>query len=183
MLAFFGMVNAQKNTLLVGGNVGFSSLKTEVGSTEAKTNSFELAPTVGYQFNENWTVGLNSLIGTGKTDSGVSEFKTNDFKIGPFVRYSKALSETFSVYGDLGAGFQKSKEETGSVTTADYKGMYIGFTPALFINFKNSFGLNFSIGGLGYSTLKDSDADVKQNSFDFSFGKTINIGISKNFNL
>lgn len=183
-LAFFGMANAQKNTLLVGGNVGFSSEKTEFAFGERKMNSFEFAPTLGYQFTDNWTAGLNSKIGTGKVEvTGAPEMKTNEFKIGPFVRYAQPLGGAFAVYGDLGAGYQKMKTETGSVTTSDANGFYIGFTPALFINFKNSFGLNFSIGGVGYSSLKDSDADIKQNNFDFNFGKTVNIGISKNFNL
>lgn len=183
-LAFFGMANAQKNTLLVGGNVGFSSEKTEFAIGEEKMNSFEFAPTLGYQFTDNWTAGLNSKIGTGKVEvTGAPEMKTNEFKIGPFVRYAQPLGGAFAVYGDLGAGYQKMKTETGSVTTSDANGFYIGFTPALFINFKNSFGLNFSIGGVGYSSLKDSDADIKQNNFDFNFGKTVNIGISKNFNL
>lgn len=184
-LAFFGITNAQKNTLLVGGNVGFSSEKTEfAGGLEAKTSSFEFAPTLGYQFSDHWTAGVNSLIGTGKSEfPGDDELKTNEFKIGPFVRYAQSLGGAFAVYGDLGAGYQKLKSEDGSSTTSDANGFYIGFTPALFINFKNSFGLNFSIGGVGYNSLKDSDADIKQNNFDFNFGKTINIGISKNFNL
>ncbi|WP_296149951.1 outer membrane beta-barrel protein [uncultured Flavobacterium sp.] len=184
-LSFFGMANAQKNTLLLGGNIGFSSEKTEfAGGLESKTNSFEFAPTIGYQFTDHWTLGINSLIGTGKTEApGFAEAKTNEFKIGPFVRYAQSLGGAFAVYGDLGAGYQKLKTESGSVTTSDANGFYIGFTPALFINFKNSFGLNFSIGGFGYSSLKDSDADIKQNNFDFNFGKTVNIGISKNFNL
>lgn len=57
-LAITGMANAQEGTILVGGNVGFSSDK--VGDN--KSNSFEFSPTVGYQFNENMTVGLQTSI-------------------------------------------------------------------------------------------------------------------------
>lgn len=182
-IAFFGTANAQKNTLLVGGNLGFNSEKTEIAGVETKSNEFEFSPTVGYQFTDNWTAGLNANFGTGKTDIAGSENKTNAIKVGPFVRYAQSLGGAFAVYGDFGLGYQKQKSESGNVSTADANGMYVGFTPALFINFKNSFGLNFSIGGVGYSTLKDSDSDWKQNNFDFNFGKTVNIGISKNFNL
>ena len=67
-------------------------------------------------------------------------------------------------------------------TTLKSNGFYAGITPALFINMKNSFGLNFSIGGIQYSSLKsDTTPSVKSSSFDFNFGKTVNIGISKNF--
>ena len=62
-------------------------------------------------------------------------------------------------------------------------GFYTGITPALFINMKKGFGLNFSIGGLGYETLNYdiSGSDVDYSKFFVNFGKTVNIGISKNF--
>ncbi|MOA63696.1 hypothetical protein D3C78_1895110 [compost metagenome] len=60
--------------------------------------------------------------------------------------------------------------------------MYASLTPALFINMKRGFGLNFSIGGINYDNL-DGKNDPKQDHFGFNFGKTLNIGISKNFGL
>ncbi|MNU06910.1 hypothetical protein D3C72_2522710 [compost metagenome] len=59
--------------------------------------------------------------------------------------------------------------------------MYVGVTPALFINMKKGFGLNFSIGGLGYETLSFDNNGADYSKFYFNFGQTFNIGISKNF--
>ncbi len=59
-------------------------------------------------------------------------------------------------------------------------GMYAKLFPAVFINVKDGFGLNFDFGGLSYGSLKPKDGDSR-NNFGLNFGKTINIGISKNF--
>ena len=181
-LAVTSMANAQEGTILVGGNVGFSSDK--VGDN--KSNSFEFSPTVGYQFNENMTVGLQASVLNETYEYVGGENKNNGLKIGAFYRYSKPLSELFSVFADVSAGYQTVKSETtltGMPTTSvKSNGFYAGITPALFINMKNSFGLNFSIGGLQYGSLKsDTTPEVKSSGFDFNFGKTVNIGISKNF--
>jgi len=54
--------------------------------------------------------------------------------------------------------------------------------PAVFINVKNGFGLNFSVGGIGYTSSKPSGGSAS-NSFNFTFGQSVGIGLSKNFGL
>lgn len=184
-LATVSFANAQKGTVLVGGNIGYNSQKIDRPIAEAKTNTFEFSPKVGYQFHDNWTVGAEFTIQSSKTNNGGGEGKSNDYKYGAFVRYTVPLSETFSVFADLGAGFQNQKDkdyENGSlVSESKADGLYAGITPALFINMKKGFGLNFSIGGLGYETLNFDTSDTDVRRFYFNFGKTVNIGISKNF--
>ena len=181
-------MSAQKNTVLVGGNVEFNSTKTG----DNKTNSFEFNPKVGYQFTDHFTAGVEAGILTSKTDSQQNIFgmnysitdKTNAFSYGAFVRYAEPLSDVFAVYAELGVGGISKKNDTtvsNVVTTTKANGMYVKLTPALFINFKKSFGLNFAIGGLGYETTKWKDSDVKTNTFNFNFGKEVSVGISKNF--
>jgi hypothetical protein len=162
------IASAQKNSILLGGNVGFSSEK--IG--DSKLENFEFSPKVGYQFAENWTAGVEGSIMNVKT-TGAD--KTEKYKIGGFVRYSTPLSQMFSFYTDLGVGYQNT-----SLNNA--KGMYASLTPALFINMKNGFGLNFSIGGINYDNL-DGKNDPRQQRLGFDFGKTLNIGVSKNFGL
>ncbi|WP_163408869.1 outer membrane beta-barrel protein [Flavobacterium ajazii] len=182
-LSVFGFANAQKGTVLVGGNIGYTSDKIDREVSPVKSNVFTFSPRVGYQFHDNWTVGTEFAVGSSKTTNGDVEGKFNSFKVGAFARYTVPLNETFSVFGDLGAGFnnQKSKAyENGSQTSENKAdGLYVGLTPALFINMKKGFGVNFNIGGLGYETLSYDDADYSK--FYFNFGQTFNIGISKNF--
>lgn len=189
-LATFSFANAQKGTILVGGNIGFTSEKNDNQGEERKSNSFGFSPKVGYQFHDNWTAGVEFALSSSKSTSslnsiGESESKFNVFKVGAFVRYSVPLSETFSVFADLGAGFQNQKNKdyiNGSLTSeSKADGLYAGITPALFINMKKGFGLNFSIGGLGYETLSFDTSDTDVSKFYFNFGKTVNIGVSKNF--
>ncbi|TCN60663.1 porin family protein [Flavobacterium circumlabens] len=184
-LATTSFANAQKGTILVGGNIGYSSENANHELSERKSNSFSFSPKVGYQFHDNWTVGGEFGLYSSKFVADESESKDDNFKLGAFVRYSVPLSETFSVFADLGAGFQKQKQKnyTNGLGTSTSKadGIYAGITPALFINMKKGFGLNFSIGGLGYETLTFDTSDTDVNKFYFNFGKTVNIGVSKNF--
>lgn len=183
-LAICSFANAQKGTVLVGGNISYSSETRDFGNAERKSNEFAFSPKVGYQFHENWTVGGEFTVASSKDDQGVNEYKTNSSKFGAFVRYTMPLSQTFSVFADLGAGFQNQTEKDyvgPNYTKYKADGMYIGVTPALFINMKNGFGLNFSIGGLGYETLNYDNNGPDVSRFNFNFGKTASIGISKNF--
>ncbi|MBB4800340.1 hypothetical protein HNP37_000379 [Flavobacterium nitrogenifigens] len=184
-LAICSFANAQKGTILVGGNIGYTSDKVEEQFGETTTSTFSFSPKVGYQFHENWTVGGEFTVASSNNDNGTTELKANAFKLGAFVRYTKPLNQTFSVFADMGAGFQNLKNKVYGPgnnygkTKAD--GMYVGVTPALFINMKKGFGLNFSIGGLGYETLSYDNNGADVSSFYFNFGQTFNIGISKNF--
>ncbi|WP_166920902.1 outer membrane beta-barrel protein [Flavobacterium poyangense] len=184
-LAITSFVSAQKGTVLVGGSIGYASETREFAGDERKESEFHFSPRVGYQFNDNWTVGGEFTVASSKDDQGTTEYKTNSSKFGAFVRYSVPLSQTFSVFADLGAGFQnqtdKRIDNNGFSSKAKADGMYVGVTPALFINMKKGFGLNFSIGGLGYETLSYDNNGADVNKFYFNFGQTFNIGISKNF--
>ena len=174
---------AQKNTLLVGGNIALTTEKVPTSPDATKTTTFEFNPTVGYQFNDNWTAGVVAGIGSSKMTEGSFESKRTNFNVGPFIRYSQNLSNLFAVYGQLESKFggRKLTQTVGSTTTVS-KGATaeINLFPALFVNFKNSFGLNFNIGGITYNSDKPKGGSATQ-SFNFNFGKTVSIGVSKNF--
>ncbi len=194
-LALFGAMNAQKNTLLVGGNISYDSTTRDITNGEVKDNEFSFNPTIGYQFADNWTAGVRLGIGTGKTtydyttnsDSVVdTEYKNTTFQYGVFGRYTLPLNDTFAVYGDLDVYANNGKYTTSaSSVSSSYKtnGFGVAFTPNLFINFKNSFGLNINVGSLGYESSKNKLTDFKTNTFGFRFGEGVSIGISKNFKL
>lgn len=205
-VALFGMVSAQKNTLLVGGNISYNTgkntINTNVAGTnlnsEDKTDEFSFNPTIGYQFTDNLTAGVRLGVTTTKgtvTVNGMgmtinAEAKENNFSYGIFGRYTMPLSETFAVYGDLDIFAMNGKTTTPSFagstityTESKTNGFGVLFTPNLFINFKNSFGLNFNIGGLGYTHSEIKGMDNKTNQFGFEFGKGVTVGISKNFKL
>ena len=166
--------SAQEGTVLVYGNVGYNSTKP---AGDEATNSFSFNPGVGYQFDDNWTVGANLGLSSESQDGD----KFTSFSAGPFVRYSESLSNTFAIYMQLQGGFVSGKFETEDQADVKTNGFNAGLFPAVFINVNKSFGLNFSFGGINYETLKFEGASEGSSIFDFNFGQTINIGISKNF--
>jgi len=181
-LAFVSLANAQKGSVLLAGNIGYSTEHT--GDT--KSDFFQFAPKVGYQFSDNMTVGLeigyDSTIDSNRSGNVILEEKQKDFRLGAFLRYAQPLAGVFSIFGDLGVGMQNAKI-THNVPASELKGdgFYIGFVPAIGVNMKKGFCLNFSIGGLTYDSLKFDGASDATNTFDFTFGKQASVGISKNF--
>nr|WP_315251849.1 outer membrane beta-barrel protein [uncultured Flavobacterium sp.] len=193
-LAMISLANAQKGTYLVSGNMSFWSNKNSNQVSESKDRNFNFSPKIGYQFKDNWTVGVEAGFSSSKYEYTYLENALNNqeritknFSAGAFVRYSKSLSQTFLLYGDLGAGYRNSKEtytylsypQNNSKNTFD--GIYASFAPGLFLNIKNNFGLNFGIGGLTYSNTKSDQNNGKNSNFYFNFGQSFNIGLSKNF--
>jgi len=171
--------NAQTGSILLYGNVGFNTNNKSGGTSDptnvASVGSFSINPGIGYQFNKLWTVGVAG--GYNYTDNGYGINKV--YSAGAFLRYSKHLAGIFSLYGQLDAGYQGEKNVLDKVTTtAD--GFYATLTPVLSASIKNGFALNFSIGGLDYSSL-NWKGGVTQSTFGLTFGKAVSIGISKNF--
>lgn len=144
-------VFAQSNTLLVYGSAGYES-----------RDNFNFSPAVGYQWNNNWTGGVNFNLGetSGRYEMGA----------GPFIRYTYPISDLFIIYGQFdvnGVSVRTENDRTGG-----FRGTLF---PAVGMNIKNGFALNFGFGGLTVSTF-----DPK---FKISFGTGLNFGISKNFGL
>lgn len=168
-------VKAQTGSILVGGSIDFSSTKGPTSLTTIKHTNFDFNPTVGYQFSDNWTAGVVGDIGSSKYTTSSSTIKGNSFGVGPFVRYAKSLSNIFAIYGQVQGVFGADKMGDIKSTTAN-----ISAFPAVFINVKDGFGLNFTVGGISYGSSKPSGGSAT-NTFGLTFGKTVGIGLSKNF--
>lgn len=198
-LAIASLATAQKGTVLVAGSLQIYNYKTNHSNSQNVSNQFSISPKIGYQFDEHWTVGAQVSASKLKTENSSSSsvnsitYTTNqkEFDAGAFIRYSEPLSELFTLYGDLGAGFRTAKTENQLFNTLDPtnnfdesskgKGIYVGLEPAIQVNIKKRFCLNFGFGGLRYETLKytNDGGDTKQ--LYVTFGQSFNIGISKNF--
>ncbi len=183
VIFFSKNIFAQKGTFLVGGNVNYTYNKIKTANQESLSRSFEFAPVVGYQFSKNMTAGVKSLFAYSK-DENSDVISSN--RIGGFIRYAKSLDKKgmFAIYGDLEAGYKTNKTNYAiSDTDVIFEGGYAEFIPAIFINLKNGFGLNFNIGGISYEHLENKGTNIENNinNFSIDFGKTLSIGISKNF--
>ena len=174
---------AQKNTILVAGEVGYATSNEKTSGYDYDTDQLTLNPKIGYQFNDHMTIGAEWNFQEGTTDTAAGEAYDQDQKIGGFLRYSMPLNNTFSAFADLGTGYQYVANNLNGVEQSAADGIYASLTPALFINMKNGFGLNFNIGGIEYSNLSEKAGYSSQDNDDFSFnfGKEVGFGISKNF--
>ncbi len=172
--------NAQKGSVLVAGSLALSS--NNDNNSLNKTSNFAFNPTIGYQLNDSWTTGLVASIGSYKSETGTTtNLKSNQFVVGPFIRYTKSLSTTFSVYGQLQGLFGSSKR-TFPTSESKTSLTSIQLIPAVFINLKNNFGLNFGFGGINYSSSTlDAPGAKSMTGFSIDFGSSFNFGISKNF--
>ncbi len=172
-VASFFVSQAQTGTVLVGGNVG-------IATNSDDQTSLNFNPFVGYQFNNNWTAGLAFGLASQKQDDAGDTYKTTALAVGPFVRYTHSISDIFSVFGQFEAQYVNAKSKFNSTTVGEGNGFGLNLYPAVFVNVKNGFGLNFDFGGINYASVKPKGGSA-ENAFQFNFGKTINIGISKNF--
>lgn len=188
-LAMFSAANAQKGTVLVSGNLVFSSEKMNSSGNEATQSSFGISPKVGYQFADNWTVGFQSSLSFINNVTDSANGHSANYGIGAFMRYSKPLNELFTVYADFGTGFSFGKgsySNSGETVTSNSNGFGVSLNPALLINITKGYGLNFGFGGMGYSSSKVENKTIPNSfqylkRFDFNFGQAFTVGISKNF--
>lgn len=186
-ITIISFANAQKGTVLLAGSIGYNNVNNSNTNSGSTNNYFNFSPKIGYQIADNWTVGLESSFYNwkGKTDQqgyASSESKNSTSNYGAFLRYSKPLIGIFSTYVDLSAGLSSGKNSSTNNTDVKNNGYYTNLMPAISLNLKKGFALNFSIGGLGYSSTKDNQTVVNtKNSFYFNFGQQPTIGISKNF--
>lgn len=185
-LAFAGFttaVKAQKGSILVQGNIGYTnqSIPGNAFNPKITTNTLDFNPTVGYQFSNHLTVGLTSDLSTEKASGGGNSVSDNSFDLGPFIRYTKSLSDIFSVYGQLQGVYGSYKDQiTAAPATLEGNRVNVQVFPAVFINLKNNFGLNLNIGGLSYRTDLPKGGS-STNTFNVNFGQEVNVGVSKNF--
>jgi hypothetical protein len=199
-LGSFSFSNAQKGSYLVDGSIGFNTSRSSDGYGRiSDINSFSISPKIGYQYNENWTAGLQLSFSNGNRVSYNNNYpnSTNSesskgLNYGGFLRYNKKISDIFNFFTDFNLGFNNVKNTSEYIDTfgfknknsEDYNGFNASIIPAVSLNIKDNFRLNFSFGGLGYSYSNvENIYGIKSfnSGFGINFGQTYAFGISKNF--
>ena len=198
LISLTEVTNAQKGSTLLYGNVGFNSSTDLYGET---TNTYTINPGIGYQLNDNWTLGLNIALGgthqevpfAGNNVPSGNDMVTTSFNIGPFIRRTYSISNIFSVYGQLEFNYLSGTYTPNNAPiNGEVGGSNNGFGtdifPALGINIKNGWALNLDFGGLSYQTKSYKGAYYTNlgvtnsaSNFAVTFGQSAVIGISKNF--
>lgn len=218
-------VNAQKNSILVYGSAGVNfsnnNLNSNFSPSTLSTNQnidrnywdYNIAPGIGYQFSRNMTVGLQGGYSKSHQEELTNQLNmatmttsttNSEWTLGAFYRYTHYLSNIFSVYGQVNAGYVSGnikQMQSGGVSTVTgntmntASGEYDGFQgtlfPAFAINVHKGWALNFGFGGLSYRSLSyepgtlgrtsfSMDRPEYSNSFNLTLGQQFNLTITKN---
>ena len=185
----FGFANAQETTeggfangdVFISGAVGFGSQKQD----DAKTSSFEVAPSVGFFVTPNIALGGRLGFISTKDETTPIEAKSNEFSIGVFGRYYVTPASKFSLFGELSADYRTRKTEVDVPGSEDvkYNGFGVQVAPGVSYFIAKNFALEATWGVLGYTSDKlDEDNAEAVNSFNFGLDlRDINLGLIYKF--
>lgn len=124
-VATIGTANAQKNSVLVYGNIGINSNKADNGNgNEYRNLNWNVNPGVGFQFTDNITVGLQGGINSQFTEwrnptlgaTGAltgwdrKAMENREWTAGAFFRYTYSINNIFSVFTQVDLSYVSGQD-------------------------------------------------------------------------
>lgn len=206
VLAIAAMAATANAQLWFGGSVGFSHSGGEQKTADnkrqsPKSNSFSFAPMVGFDLNEQLSVGgmLNLRTQSNKSYAyygsdtkeieDVSKNTSNIIGVTPFARYKFAEFNKFGLVAEAGLPISYTSAKTDITNTTSIEtsqtslGLYVEpiLTYSLNDHFQLECGLNFLSLNANHSVTKDRDNSKNKNtSNSFRFGanthNVVNVG-------
>jgi hypothetical protein len=166
-VAMAATMNAQG---YIGGSVGFQSVSYDGNSTSA----FTIMPEIGYNLDENLSVGV--VVGYG--ESGKDENKVKKFAVNPYLRYTFAKFDKVNLFVDGGIGYLNTKYNAYKNNTFE-----IGVKPGVAVNLNDKLSFVSHFGFLGWATSKDDTDGAKAlNTVGLSVDATsLSFGLYYNF--
>lgn len=180
----------EKSVLLYGNFAGGYNSNTIQNENTDMSNNFGISFGVGYQISHYWTLGIEGNMNYDGTNVKMipTNVTSSEYALayggGVFGRYTVELTPVFYFYAQADALYNTSTtHESGS---GNFNGsapqiLEVMLTPNLGLNIRNGYALNFSIGSIGYTYENISSAKSTSSSINYNFGRSISIGISKNF--
>ena len=193
-LIAFSFVNAQEksNGGFSKGDV-FASGAFSLGSEKTgdlKTNSFELAPKVGFFVTENIAIGGMLGYSTDKVDVGTGSGTNTGLGLGAFGRYYLTPASQFSLFAEFGLDYTSydnefTRDSSGALSPADSKSKEIGFGLGAGMNYfvSSNFSIEAGVAVLGYSS-NDNGGNGADKTNTFSFGgdwRAVTFGVNYKF--
>jgi hypothetical protein len=179
-----------KGDKFIGGTFRLSS-QTPTKSDQSSTievNGFSIYPTMGFLLNEKFAIGgqigysyLNTVYNNNQ--SSQSKYNSKRFSLGLISRRYFSISDKFifSINGQV--NFDRGKETNTNSTSESITQNYqigINIQPCFIFFPSPKWGIETSIGSIGYSYSRNLSTDLGQNYINLSYG-TINLGLSYYF--
>ncbi len=160
----------------LGGSLGFESVKPVKGADASSTFSFK--PEVGYNFDENWAVGIQLGFTTSNADEDgykYKDFTANVFSIAPYVRYTFAKTGIASFFVDGGFGFD--------IYGGDAEGNVfgIGVRPGVSFAVSDKVSVVSKLGYLGYKKYNDDLGGGSAFGLNTDNNTNLELGVFYNF--
>jgi outer membrane protein len=187
-LLAFGFANAQeeksnggfsKGDVFVTGAFTFGS--TNDKDSDVKTNSFEIAPQVGYFLTENIAIGGKLGFASMKEEtSGVDTEDMSGLTLGAFGRYYFTPANQFSLFANLGLDYSSMKDK---LADAKLNGFQAGLGAGMNYFVSSNFSIEAGVAVLGFSSEK-SDATGAKGTSSFGFGgdwRAVTFGVNYKF--
>jgi hypothetical protein len=161
---------AQKNSILVSGNFGFTSA---TNAQDVSTTTINFAPRLGYEFKENMTIGLN--FGYSSQTVGDAD-ALSAINFGPFFRYNMPLGDIFSIFTDVYANYSSLSNDRGT-------GFNFGVTPGVLAKLGKGWATTLNFANLGYTSSGRTGAKTSEFGLTVLGTGGLTMGIQKNFGL
>lgn len=151
----------------VGGSLGFWTNGDAEGS-QTKT-TFNIAPEVGYDLSEDWSIALALGYASAKPEKGDA---TNTLSVTPYARYNVLKAGNFKLFLD-------GAVDIASIDNGDdsYSAWGVGVKPGVAYSLNEKFSLVAHMGFLGYQDADDEISGVVQKGFGFNFSNNLSFGV------
>jgi hypothetical protein len=184
----FASANAQKDSWLIYGNAGYATSTVDYGAYDYRTTAWGINPGVGYQFSNHMTIGLQGGYNNMRTPAsdGINTEINKDWSVGGFWRYTHYVGNIFFIFNQMELSYMQGSVQTDGLNNkSTYNGITGAWYPAIGAFVYKGLAMNFNIGGVGFASYNGNNAsvnspDVNGSAFAITFGRTVNIGISKN---
>jgi len=155
----------------VGGSLGFWNNGDAEGYEQIKT-SLEIAPEIGYDLSEDWSIAIGLEYALAKPDKGDDVYGIG---VNPYVRYNLLKAGNFKFF--LDGGFEIAAIDTGA--DDNYSAWGIGIKPGIAYSLNEKFSLVGHLGFLGYQDCDDEIVDLSliQKGFGLNLSNNISFGV------
>ena len=167
--ASYAQKNIPKGSLLLGGDLSFSSNTYKDNSSNNKASGFSISPSVGVALKDNLFGGIGLSYGYAKNalyyaSPYYDSINVHSYGANLYVRKYKPLKNNFYIFLQGGLGVSASNRALNNNSTRDYSqkdlSVNLGISPGLSyaINSKLQIETGFNnIFGIGYSESKYRD--------------------------
>lgn len=174
VMVMFASVAASAQ-VFVGGSVGFGSVKPIGGGDSEAT--YKIVPEIGYNFNDQWAVGLALGYQKGSCTLGSlgysQDVKTEVFGIEPYARFTPVEWESVKLFFDGGISFESLKDVGTNFA--------LGIRPGVAITLTDEISFVTHLGFLGFETFSPKGGGKSGSEFGLDLSNKVSFGVYFNF--